>query len=114
MKACLTLTALDVAEINGFCPRPAMRCWVGFRALDGSLHGSRRRTRELGNGEIWPGGAAWGDVPVRRACAAAAIFLQTAADSLQVMADSVNVFTTTYTLGVLDPGRDGAGVRPSG
>lgn len=40
-------------------------------------------------------------MPVRTACAAAAVFLLTAADCLRAMAASINVLTTTYTSGVL-------------
>jgi hypothetical protein len=55
---------------------------------------------ELSNSEIRADGTVWGDVPVRTAYAAAAVFLLTATDCLRAMAGSVTVLTTTYTSGV--------------
>jgi hypothetical protein len=56
---------------------------------------------ELGNSEVRTDGSAWGDVPVRTAYAAAAVFLLTATDCLRAIADSVNVLTATCMSGVL-------------
>ncbi len=95
------LTFGDVAEIKNFLSRTCddLLSWLpgtGWRPAWQS-----EAACELGNGEVRADGSAWGDAPVRTAYAAGAVFLLSATDCLRVMADSVNVLTTTYTSGVL-------------
>jgi hypothetical protein len=117
------LTTGDVAEIKGFLSRTCDDVLDWLPGGNWQPAWQSEAARELSNREIGPNGVPWGEAPVRRAYGAAAIFLQTAADSLRVMADSVNVSTTTYTSGVLaravvEPGaqawwllEDGIGAR---
>lgn len=95
------LTIGDVAEIKSFLSRTCDDVLDWLPGTKWQPAWQSEAARELGNSEIGPDGAVWGEAPVRRAYAAAAIFLQTATDGLRVMADSVNVLTTPYTSGVL-------------
>jgi hypothetical protein len=117
------LTTGDVAEIKEFLSRTCDDVLSWLPGTGWQPAWQSEAARELSNSEIGADGAVWGEAPVRRAYAAAAIFLQTAADSLRVMADSVNPLTTTHTSGVLaravmEPGaqawwllEDGIGAR---
>jgi hypothetical protein len=91
----------DVAEIKSFLYRTCDDVLGWLPGTGWQPAWQSEGARELSNGEIRADGTEWGDVPVRTAYAAAAVFLLTAADSLRALADSVNVLTTTYTSGVL-------------
>jgi hypothetical protein len=95
------LTSDDVAEIKSFLLRTCNDVLDWLPGTGWHPAWQSEAAGEIGNNEIRADGLAWGDVPVRTAYAAAAVFLLTATDCLRAMADSVNVLTTTYTSGVL-------------
>lgn len=95
------LTLGDVSDIKSFLSRTCddVLSWLPSTAWSPAWQSEAGG--ELRNTEVRADGSAWGDVPVRTAYAAAAVFLLTATDCLRAMADSINLLTTTYTSGVL-------------
>lgn len=95
------LTIGDVAEIKSFLSRTCNDALSWLPGTGWTPAWQSEAARELNNSELRADGSSWGDEPVRTAYAAAAVFLLSATDCLRVMADSVNVQTTTYTSNML-------------
>lgn len=95
------LTLDDVAEIKDFLSRTCDDVLNWLPGTGWQPAWQSEAAGELVNSQVRADGSAWGEVPVRTAYAAAAVFLLTATDCLRAMGDSVNVLTTTYTSGVL-------------